>query len=259
MLHEFRIGRLATSQADKPSARKGETKLPTLDLNKPLVWQTQFLGDHYNTYIHRPQHLKGGKSARFFHSDFLEFHSRTPWYYIPSLWIPVICLLLTGAHLMFNMSLFEMGPYMGTGFVLWSLIEYLLHRFLFHMPERIIHCNRWVTMLHFLIHGCHHLLPMDPMRLVFPPIPAAIISCGVYSVFRTIVTTPYAMVMLAGSLLGYISYDLTHYYLHHASVRGSHFRTMKTYHLAHHYKNPNLGFGISSMVWDVVFGTTLVP
>mmetsp|Transcript_41765 Transcript_41765/g.90617 ORF Transcript_41765/g.90617 Transcript_41765/m.90617 type:complete len:97 (+) Transcript_41765:645-935(+) len=31
------------------------------------------------------------------------------------------------------------------------------------------------------------------------------------------------------------------------------------YHLAHHYKNPNLGFGISSMVWDVVFGTTLVP
>ncbi|CAJ0646496.1 25_t:CDS:2 [Entrophospora sp. SA101] len=59
--------------------------------------------------------------------------------------------------------------------------------------------------------------------------------------------------IIAGAVFGYVCYDLTHYHLHHAKPFGDHFKTMKTYHLAHHYKNYELGYGITSKVWDIAF------
>ena len=32
---------------------------------------------------------------------------------------------------------------------------------------------------------------------------------------------------------------------------------MKSYHMQHHYKNGTVGFGVSSKLWDVAFGTEL--
>ncbi|CAJ0912976.1 3310_t:CDS:1, partial [Entrophospora sp. SA101] len=63
--------------------------------------------------------------------------------------------------------------------------------------------------------------------------------------------------IIAGAVFGYVCYDLTHYHLHHAKPFGDHFKTMKTYHLAHHYKNYELGYGITSKVWDIAFSTEL--
>lgn len=62
---------------------------------------------------------------------------------------------------------------------------------------------------------------------------------------------------MAGAFFGYICYDMTHYYLHHAQVMEIHFKEMKRYHLAHHYKNFESGFGITSKLWDWIFGTVL--
>lgn len=36
-------------------------------------------------------------------------------------------------------------------------------------------------------------------------------------------------------------------------------RKLKKYHLEHHYKNYQLGFGVTSWFWDEVFGTYLGP
>eukprot|EP00042_Codosiga_hollandica_P044709 m.445639 g.445639 ORF g.445639 m.445639 type:complete len:71 (-) comp56856_c0_seq3:154-366(-) len=49
----------------------------------------------------------------------------------------------------------------------WTFVEYLLHRFLFHMPVNTDSALS-ITM-HFFLHGQHHKFPMDPDRLVFPP------------------------------------------------------------------------------------------
>jgi 4-hydroxysphinganine ceramide fatty acyl 2-hydroxylase len=57
--------------------------------------------------------------------------------------------------------------------------------------------------------------------------------------------------------MGYIMYDVTHYSLHHIRLPAW-LKELKTYHLDHHYKNYELGFGVTSKFWDKVFGTELV-
>lgn len=128
---------------------------------------------------------------------------------------------------------------------------------MFHLDELLP--NNYVTLtVHFLLHGVHHLLPMDPMRLVFPPVLTAILLVPFYKLFRCFLEMPEALCLTAGGLTGYMVYDLTHYYLHHSGKPFlSHFGSMKTYHLAHHYKNHQAGYGITSKIWDYVFGTLL--
>ena len=42
-----------------------------------------------------------------------------------------------------------------------------------------------------------------------------------------------------------VFYDCTHYALHHTKLP-AYLREVKKYHLAHHYKNYELGFGVTS-------------
>ena len=82
----------------------------------------------------------------------------------------------------------------------------------------------------------------DTMQLVFPPVPAGIIVLILYLPIAHLLPLSVGRALLAGGLLGYIGYDLTHYYLHHGSpTPGSYFASLKTYHVAHHYINYNQG------------------
>jgi 4-hydroxysphinganine ceramide fatty acyl 2-hydroxylase len=95
------------------------------------------------------------------------------------------------------------------------------------------------------------------MRLVMPPPLALAILQPVYWGMRIFMTYHMTVAVLAGGLVGYILYDLTHYYLHHGVPFTQHLRTMKSYHLNHHYKNYHLGYGITTKLWDRVFNTLL--
>lgn len=53
-----------------------------------------------------------------------------------------------------------------TGNVIWTIIEYGMHRFLFHIDD-VLPDRPFFLMLHFLLHGIHHYLPMDRC-VVFP-------------------------------------------------------------------------------------------
>jgi sterol desaturase/sphingolipid hydroxylase (fatty acid hydroxylase superfamily) len=52
-----------------------------------------------------------------------------------------------------------------------------------------------------------------------------------------------------------VVYDLTHYALHHVPLRGRTLRRLRAHHLRHHYGDHERGFGVTSGVWDWVFGT----
>jgi 4-hydroxysphinganine ceramide fatty acyl 2-hydroxylase len=112
--------------------------------------------------------------------------------------------------------------------------------------------------LHFLLHGVHHFLPMDRYRLVMPPLLFSVLSGSVWALARCLALPPGIQeILFSGAFVGYVCYDLMHYHFHHGMPFSGYIRAMKTYHMDHHYVDENLGFGVSSKVWDQVFGTAL--
>lgn len=86
-------------------------------------------------------------------------------------------------------------------------------------------------------------VPFDNLRLVFPPIPASIIMLLIYLAAIHLLPLAISRTLFAGGLLGYIAYDMLHYYVHHGSPQhGSYLAGLKSYHIAHHYINYNLGW-----------------
>ncbi|GFP83534.1 fatty acid 2-hydroxylase 1 [Phtheirospermum japonicum] len=96
------------------------------------------------------------------------------------------------------------------GILSWTLVEYTLHRFLFHIDTRVIGGNT----AHYLLHGCHNKHPMDGLRLVFPPAATAVLLFPFWNFIKLISTPTTAPALFGGGLLGYVMYDVTHYYVH---------------------------------------------
>jgi len=59
-----------------------------------------------------------------------------------------------------------------------------------------------------------------------------------------------------GYVIGYMFYDITHYYIHHFNPKSAYGLRLKKNHMLHHFKSHDERFGVSNMVWDKVFGTT---
>lgn len=228
-----------------------------LDLSKPLLMQVLFATytkEFYLEQIHKPRHYGMGRSAPIF-GNFLEPLSKTPWWIVPLLWVPadiyLVSIALQGAGPVAVALLF------GLGLCIWTLVEYCLHRFVFHI-EYYLPDHPLALTLHFLLHGVHHYLPMDRLRLVMPPSLLVILTTPLYHLAHLVFFYNYfhAMSVFAGAFLGYVMYDVTHYSLHHKQLP-PYFKVLKKHHLDHHYKNYDLAYGVSSMFWDNVFGTSM--
>ncbi|XP_015882076.2 dihydroceramide fatty acyl 2-hydroxylase FAH2 [Ziziphus jujuba] len=220
----------------------------TINLNEPLVFQVGHLGEDYNEWVHQPIISKEG--PRLFTNDFCEFFTRTVWWVIPLIWLPVIGWLVSISARR-GLTSHQVTYALLGGVFVWTLLEYSLHRFLFHIKTK----SYWANTLHYLLHGCHHKHPMDGLRLVFPPAAAAILCVPVWASFRLLSSPSTAPALFGGCLLGYVIYDVTHYYLHHGKPSKGFAQNLKKYHLNHHFRVQSLGFGITSPIWDRVFGT----
>jgi 4-hydroxysphinganine ceramide fatty acyl 2-hydroxylase len=187
-----------------------------------------------------------------FQNAFLEKFTRVHWSVPLIVYIPVITWLLYRA---LSHAALTAGTVLGlfiAGAFFWTLAEYLLHRFVFHyMPS-----TEWGKRLHFLMHGIHHDYPNDSWRLVMPPsvsIPLAFLFYGLFwLMLGPVATLPF----FAGFLVGYLCYDMIHYATHHAPMKGGIGLFLKHHHMKHHYQTENLGYGVSSPLWDYVFRTT---
>ncbi|KAK7920778.1 hypothetical protein PG985_008800 [Apiospora marii] len=229
-----------------------------LDLNKPLlmqVWYGNFSKEFYLEQVHRPRHYKGGASAPLF-GNFLEPISLTPWWVVPTVWLPPV---LYGTYISREgLSGWDsVAAYWCLGLFLWTLVEYILHRFLFHL-DHYLPDNRAGLTLHFLLHGVHHYLPMDKYRLVMPPTLFAALATPFYKLAHTVFYWNWhvATAVFCGGIFGYICYDCTHYFLHHQNLP-AYYKQLKKHHLAHHFLDYENGFGVSSRIWDKVFGTEI--
>lgn len=225
-----------------------------LDLKKPLLPQmltSSFSKEFYLDQVHRPRHYGHGSAPLF--GNFLEGLSLTPWWVVPVVWLPpnmfIFYVGLVNQPILTALSLWILGLFV------WTLLEYILHRFLFHLDHYLPDHPIFLT-LHFLLHGVHHYLPMDPNRLVMPPTLFVILAFPFYKLVFKVFPFYMACSGFAGGTLGYIMYDVTHYVLHHSKLP-KYFQEVKTYHLEHHYKNYEMGFGVTSRFWDVIFNTEI--
>ena len=119
--------------------------------------------------------------------------------------------------------------------------------------------NRVGITLHFILHGIHHYLPMDKYRLVMPPTLFAALAAPFWKFAHAVLFHNWyaATAAYCGGIFGYVCYDLTHYFLHHQDLP-LWYKELKKYHLAHHFLDYELGFGVTSKFWDSVFGTELI-
>lgn len=225
-----------------------------LDLTKPLFAQvlfSDFSKEFYLDQVHRPRHYGKGSAPLF--GNFMEPFSLTPWWVVPVVWLPVNFYIFYIGFV--NQSKIIALSFWIFGLFLWTLIEYCMHRFLFHLDYYLPDHPIALT-LHFTLHGIHHYLPMDRYRLVLPPALFCILVLPFYKLVFYIFPFYMACSGFAGGMLGYICYDVTHYLLHHSRLP-KYLQELKKYHLEHHYKNYEKGFGVTSQFWDVVFNTEI--
>lgn len=198
--------------------------------------------------------------VRLFRSDLLEFFTHIHPAVILAIWLPVIGFFLVRAVLnlpagpTWQVLTIPLGFL--AGLFLWTLAEYTLHRFVFHFLPH----NAWQERLSFLFHGVHHAQPQIKSRLVMPPavsIPLALLFFGLFYLVLVVALGLDAWLapIFAGFIGGYVAYDMLHYATHHWAMRRGYWKFLKRHHMQHHYKTPDQRFGVSSPLWDLVFGT----
>jgi 4-hydroxysphinganine ceramide fatty acyl 2-hydroxylase len=141
------------------------------------------------------------------------------------------------------------------GLFFWTLVEYLIHRFVFHYKPRN---SKWEKInpvyYGYFIHNIHHTYPRDKLRLVTPLVVTMPLAALFYILFRVIFGINSAS-LFAGFLLGYVLYDVLHAFTHIYPMRSRVGKFLKYYHMRHHYHHDEKSFGVSSPIWDYVFKT----
>lgn len=134
----------------------------------------------------------------------------------------------------------------------WTLFEYAMHRFVFHLePE-----NGFLRWLVFLIHGNHHDDPSDPRRGLMPLVVSVPVGCIVWAACLAL-AGPQGTWLLLGFMGGYVIYDTVHYACHHLPMRSGLGAALKRHHMRHHHVDDTRNFAISAIWWDRVFGTRI--
>src|SRR6266699_4700102 len=140
---------------------------------------------------------KKNETVRMFKSDFMEFlshvHPATPLV----LYLPVVGYMLYLAFWQSRLSILAMTGLFLLGVLIWTLLEYIIHRYVFHYEPK----SRLGKQFHFIVHGVHHDYPNDGRRLVMPPsisIPLAV----VFWILFALIFGRYAPALSAGFAFG---------------------------------------------------------
>ncbi|MCK5104329.1 MAG: sterol desaturase family protein, partial [Cyclobacteriaceae bacterium] len=203
--------------------------------------------------IRMPAHLKPQKelSGKLYESAFMERITRTPIWVPQVLWLTISAVFFWIAFTKTEILTYQILILGIAGFVTWTLTEYIVHRFLYHTESN----SNVLYDIQYKGHGFHHLYPKDPERLAMPPVPGLVLSLIFLGLFYLIMDS-YALAFFPGFMLGYNCYITMHYFQHVVkSPMYKPWQKLWTHHKAHHYSNPYAAFGVSTRLWDYVFGT----
>lgn len=195
----------------------------------------------------RPKH---SGSKQLFENPILERLSRT------HIAIPVTLFFLTGMVLLyiaFTYAILDnliIVTLFSIGFFGFTFIEYWVHRSIYHIEPS----TEARAKFQYIAHGVHHEYPKDKSRLAMPPVIAVLVVALLFTI-SYFALHHYAFAFFPGFIWGYASYLLVHYCVHAYPPPKNYFKMLWVNHAVHHYKDGNAVFGVSSPIWDYVFGT----
>lgn len=193
--------------------------------------------------------IKNKGQGRLFKSEYMEMMTKTHPVVIYSMYLPVIWFMLYYGHNYKGLTIGREIAFFFIGIFFWSFLEYILHRFIFHMPAHSPRMKKFV----YTMHGVHHEYPRDRERLFMPPVPSIIVASVFFLIYFAILRWN-ALAFFPGFMFGYLMYGSMHYAIH--AFKPPHWlKALWRNHHLHHYKYPELGFGVSSVIWDHVFRT----
>jgi sterol desaturase/sphingolipid hydroxylase (fatty acid hydroxylase superfamily) len=161
--------------------------------------------------------------------------------------VVIITFAALGTLHMTRASVSEWLAAIAAGLLLWTLMEYTLHR-------NALHRWRYFSPMHAL----HHAAP-----LAFIGTPTWMsVSILVIAIF---VPTWWgfgfnvADGLIVGVMVGYWWYGVVHHVIHHRPQRrpAGYFNNLRTWHMRHHYSPKGGNFGVTTSLWDHVFGTAI--
>ena len=200
-----------------------------------------------STKLKRPKH-KG--SPQLFKNPILEKLTHT------HISLPLIIFSVISAALIYY-GVIEKGfhtPEMillfFAGLLFFTFVEYIMHRYLYHIPAT----SERKQKISYTMHGVHHDYPKDKSRLAMPPVLSLVVATVLFIIYR-VVLGDYVFGFLAGFLIGYAGYLAVHYSVHAFKVPSNFLKVLWHHHSIHHYREPDRAFGVSSPLWDHIFRT----
>ena len=189
------------------------------------------------------------ESVVMFESPVLDKMSRIHWSVPLFIFVPVVLYFLFRTIFILHISAMLLVILYISGLFMWSLLEYVLHRYFFHteLPGKL------GRRIHFIIHGVHHDYPNDTHRLVMVPSLSIPLAVFFYFLFWLLLGSIFVSPFFAGLVTGYLVYDMTHYAIHHYGFKSKYWLKLKVNHMKHHYQQPHRGYGVSSTLWDFIF------
>jgi sterol desaturase/sphingolipid hydroxylase (fatty acid hydroxylase superfamily) len=193
-------------------------------------------------------HNKG--QARLFQNPYLEMLTKANPIVIWTIYMPFIIGMPVYAVRDFGYTFrFALGFFL-FGMFFWTFFEYLAHRYAFHWIAESKRAQKFI----YIMHGNHHHYPRDKERLFMPPLPSILIASALFGIQFLIMGTK-ALMFFPGFILGYLMYASMHYAIHAWNPPFKWMKPLWRNHHLHHYKDEQKGFGVSSTLWDHIFGT----
>jgi 4-hydroxysphinganine ceramide fatty acyl 2-hydroxylase len=143
------------------------------------------------------------------------------------------------------------------GVFCWTLLEYGLHRFVFHIqiPLR----NARLRDLVNASHAAHHAAPRDPNNVLVKPLFGLVVSAILWGAAYIVSGSVFSAAgIIAGIWAGFLYYEAVHYRVHFSLAVSGLVARQRRAHFYHHFTNNKRAFGVTSPLWDYVFGTPRV-
>ncbi len=141
-----------------------------------------------------------------------------------------------------QLSAARWAGYALSGLFLWTLSEYVLHRYLYHVLESPLKVG----------HDLHHDEPRSLLGV--PWWITTMVLLGVYYGLARFLDPAGTGVVMAFVWLGYIGYCAMHHSFHHAHWKARWFVNARRHHMIHHARH-DVNWGVTTGLWDRVFGT----